>query len=317
MDVNDPNHQAGRMGAVFCLLSAIGFGAMAVFGKLAYDDGVTVGDLLLVRFGIAALVMLGIVGARDGLRQGLGALPRRTAVAAFLMGAVGYAAQSASYFAALDRIDASLLTLLLYLYPVLVMAGAVVLRRERWSGRRAGALGVALLGMLLVLSGAVTDHFDWLGAGLGVLSALVYTAYILTGDRVLTGVAPIPLTALVCCGAFCTYAVATVVRGGPTLGFGAAGWGWLTAVALVSTVGAIMLFFAGLARVGPSVASILSVLEPVVTIGLAAAIFGESLTAGQLLGGALVLVAVVVVQWPGPDRASLEREVVPQGVRGG
>ena len=46
------------MGAVFCLLSAIGFGAMAVFGKLAYDDGVTVGDLLLVRFGIAALVML-------------------------------------------------------------------------------------------------------------------------------------------------------------------------------------------------------------------------------------------------------------------
>ena len=57
------------MGAVFCLLSAIGFGAMAVFGKLAYDDGVTVGDLLLVRFGIAALVMLAIVRARGGLRQ--------------------------------------------------------------------------------------------------------------------------------------------------------------------------------------------------------------------------------------------------------
>ena len=54
------------MGAVFCLLSAIGFGAMAVFGKLAYDDGVTVGDLLLVRFGIAAVVMLAIVRARGG-----------------------------------------------------------------------------------------------------------------------------------------------------------------------------------------------------------------------------------------------------------
>ena len=66
----------------------------------------------------------------------------------------------------------------------------------------------------------------------------------------------------------------------------------------MSTVAAILLFFAGLARVGPSVAAILSVLEPVVTIGLAAAVFSESLSTGQLLGGALVLAAVLVVQWP-------------------
>ena len=149
-------------------------------------------------------------------RGGFGALPRRTAVAAFAMGAIGYAAQSASYFAALDRIDASLLTLLLYLYPVLVMVGAVALKRESWSRRRLAALGLALSGILLVLLGAATDRFDWVGAALGVTSALVYTAYILTGDRVLTGIAPLSLTALVCCGAATTYAVATVLRGGPT-----------------------------------------------------------------------------------------------------
>ena len=283
------------MGAVFCLLSAIGFGAMAIFGKLAYDEGVTVGDLLLVRFGVAAVVMLGIVWWRGGF----GVLPRRTAVAAFAMGAVGYAAQSASYFAALDRIDASLLTLLLYFYPVLVMVGAVALKRESWSRRRLAALGLALAGILLVLLGAATSRFDWLGAALGVTSALVYTAYILTGDRVLSGIAPLSLTALVCCGAATTYAVATVLRGGPTsLDAGPAGWFWLVTLALVSTVGAIILFFAGLARVGPSVASILSILEPVVTVGLAAAVFSESLSAEQLLGGLLVLGAVVVVQWP-------------------
>ena len=71
------------MGAIFCLLSAAAFGAMAIFGKLAYDEGVTVGDLLLVRFGVAAVVMLAIVRWRGGF----GALPRRTAVAAFAMGA--------------------------------------------------------------------------------------------------------------------------------------------------------------------------------------------------------------------------------------
>ena len=285
----------GDVGAIFCLLSAIGFGAMAIFGKLAYDEGVTVSDLLLVRFGVAAVVMLGIVWWRGGF----GVLPRRTAVAAFAMGAVGYAAQSASYFAALDRIDASLLTLLLYIYPVLVMVGAVALKRESWSRRRVAALGLALAGILLVLLGAATSRFDWLGAALGVTSALVYTAYILTGDRVLSGIAPISLTALVCCGAATTYAAATVLRGGPTsLDAGPAAWFWLVTLALVSTVGAIILFFAGLARVGPSVASILSILEPVVTVGLAAAVFSESLSTGQLLGGVLVLGAVVVVQWP-------------------
>jgi drug/metabolite transporter (DMT)-like permease len=286
------------MGPVFCLLSAAAFGAMAIFGKLAYDEGVNVGDLLLARFAIAAVVMLGLVRWRGGF----GDLPRRTAPAAFGMGAIGYAAQSASFFAALDRIDASLLTLILYVYPVLVMAGAVALGREPWSGRRAVALGLSLVGILFVLTGAATDRFDWAGAVLGLVAALVYTAYILTGDRLLSGIAPLTLTALVCSGAATTYAVTTVARGGPSLDVGVAGWTWLIMIALVSTVGAIMLFFAGLARVGPAVASILSVLEPVVTVGLAAAIFDEALSMGQLLGAALVLAAVVVTQWPAGQR---------------
>jgi drug/metabolite transporter (DMT)-like permease len=278
------------------LLSAICFGAMAVFGKLAYDEGVTVGDLLLVRFGIAAVVMLAIVRWRGGF----GGLTRRTAVAAFAMGAFGYAAQSASYFAALDRIDASLLALILYVYPVLVMAGAVALGRERWSTRRAVALGLALGGIGLVLTGSATGRFDWVGAGLGLTAALVYTTYILIGERVVVDTPALPLSALVCCGAAATYAVATALRGGPTsLDSGLAAWGWLTTLALVSTVTAIILFFAGLALVGPSVAAILSVLEPLVTIGLAAVVFGESMSAMQLLGGALVLTAVLVVQWRG------------------
>jgi len=92
------------------------------------------------------------------------------------------------------------------------------------------------------------------------------------------------------------------VRGGPALGFGAAGWAWVGAIALVSTVAAILCFFAGLARVGPSAASILSTLEPLVTVALAAAAFGDSLGPVQQVGGALVLGAVLVMQWPARPR---------------
>src|SRR6478752_4246113 len=62
-----------RMGALLCLLSAAGFGAMAIFGKLAYDSGVEVGDLLLLRFALAAAVLLAIAattGALRGVRAG-------------------------------------------------------------------------------------------------------------------------------------------------------------------------------------------------------------------------------------------------------
>ena len=282
------------MGAFLCLLSAAAFGCMAIFGKLAYDDGVDVGTLLLVRFALAAAV-LAVVATSIGALRGLG---RRAVLAGLAMGAVGYATQAGLYFLALERMDASLLSLLLYTYPALVTGAAIVIGREQPSGRKAFALALATAGTALVLAGAGTGALDPLGTVMALGAAAAYTAYILTGDRVVAGVPPLALAALVTAGATVTFALAATVTGGPDLGFATEAWGWLAAIALVSTVGAIIAFFGGLARVGPSTASILSTLEPVVTVGLAAAVFGEALTALQLAGGMLVLGTVLVLNAP-------------------
>ena len=76
----------------------------------------------------------------------------------------------------------------------------------------------------------------------------------------------------------------------------AAGFGWVAGIAVVSTVGAVTLFFAGLKRVGPTSASILSTAEPLTTVLLAFIAFGESLGPIQLAGGALVLGGVLVTR---------------------
>ena len=55
-------------GTLMCLASGAAFGAMAVFGKLAYDEGVTVGTLLAVRFGMAAVLFWAIAIAGGGAR---------------------------------------------------------------------------------------------------------------------------------------------------------------------------------------------------------------------------------------------------------
>jgi drug/metabolite transporter (DMT)-like permease len=287
-----------RTGALFCLASAAGFGAMGVFGKLAYRHGATVGTLLTVRFVLAAaLLWLLLLTTRRSALRTLRRLPRRDVLLALGLGGLGYSAQAGAYFAALHRLDASLLALLLYTFPVIVTVAAIALGREAFSGRTAAALGLASGGLLLVLAGAAAGALDPLGTALGLTAALVYSAYILVSEGVTRRVEPLLLSTLVCTGAATTLTVATVAGGWLDLGaVDAAGYGWLAGIALVSTVAAVGLFFAGLARVGPSAAAILSTFEPVVTVTLAFLAFGESFSAAQLVGGALVLSAVILIR---------------------
>src|SRR3954466_10521476 len=146
----------------FCLASGAAFGAMAVFGKLAYGEGATVGTLLAVRFLFAS----GLFWAGGGGR-GAGALRARDLVLALGLGAGGYALQAGCYFAALERIDASLLALLVYTFPALVAAGGWVWGRERLSRRRAACLVLASGGLGLVVAGGI-GSLDPVGAALGL-----------------------------------------------------------------------------------------------------------------------------------------------------
>ncbi|MGH8803029.1 MAG: EamA family transporter, partial [Casimicrobiaceae bacterium] len=73
--------------------------------------------------------------------------------------------------------------------------------------------------------------------------------------------------------------------------------------ALVSTVVAITLFFAGLARVCATRAATLSTVEPIVTVVLGALILDERITPVQVGGGALILAAVwMLARTPRADR---------------
>lgn len=283
-------------GTLMCIASAAAFGAMAVFGKLAYDNGTTVGTLLAVRFTVAAAIFWALVLPAGGAAALRRLAPRDLALALGL-GACGYALQAGAFFAALERIDASLLSLLLYTFPAIVTGAAIALGRERVSARRLVALGLTSAGLVLVLAGAGTGALDPLGTALGLGAAVVYSAYILVSQGVAARVRPQLLSALVCTGAAATLTAGTALLGALRPGeVTLAGWGWLACLALVSTVAAISLFFGGLRRVGPSTAAILSTVEPLVTVALAFVVFGETLSAVQLLGGAFVLGGVLALR---------------------
>ena len=276
-------------GTLFCLASGAAFGAMAVFGKLAYDEGATVGTLLAVRFSLAAALFWVLVPLHE-----LRALGARDVRAGLALGACGYALQAGCYFVALGRIDASLLALLLYTFPALVAAAAVALGRERFGSRHVIAVFLATGGLTLAIAGAGTGALDAWGVALGLGAAVVYSVYILVSDGVAGRMQPRVLATLVCTGAAGTLIAGSAALGELQLGeLTGAGWAWMACLAIVSTVAAITLFFAGLERVGPTSAAILSTVEPLVTVMLAFLVFGERLGTLQLLGGMLVLAAVV------------------------
>jgi drug/metabolite transporter (DMT)-like permease len=280
-----------RRGIALCILSACAFGAMAIFAKQAYAAGAGVVTLLLFRFLLASALFWTIVVVRGAH------LPNRRVIFTCVgLGALGYAAQAGLFFGALTHIDASLTSLLLYLYPMLVFLGAVALRRERVTGRRIGALLLASAGAALVLMGGSLGALDGTGVAMALGAAVVYAAYILVADRVVGAVDAFLMAALVTTGAAASTLAVGAGSGSLDLHFAAAGWGWIVAMALGSTVLGISAFFVGLREVGPASASIVSTAEPVVTVALATFLYGEALGPGQLAGGILVLGAVVILQ---------------------
>ena len=207
-----------------------------------------------------------------------------------MMGGVGYVGQAFCYFSALKHASAGLVALLLYLYPAIVTIMSALLKRRRIGFERAAAVTVALAGTALTVGGDLSSQP--LGILLGIGAALIYSLYILAGERVMPRIGALPAATVVMLAAAIVYGAVASLEGfaWPQSW---RGWGAVLAIAIFSTLLAILGFFKGLEKLGAADASTLSTLEPLVTIGLAFLVLGESVTAVQMAGGALILAAVI------------------------
>lgn len=289
----------GRWHGVFWIaLSATGFGAMAIFAKLAYRDGVTLPTMLFLRFSIAG-VLLAAWGMAHGMRWPRG----RDLIWLVAMGAVGYVGQAYCYFAALQYASAGLVALLLYLYPAIVTLLSALLFRRRIGVGRAWAIAAALTGTAFTVGSDL--HSQSIGIALGIGAALIYSAYILAGEGVIARTGPLPGATVVMFAAGGVFGIAAFSSG---LSLPATPTGWLSvlAIALFSTLLAILGFFKGLEKLGAADASALSTLEPLITLALAALVLGEVVTEVQMFGGLLILAAVVYLARHGIRRQLTE-----------
>jgi drug/metabolite transporter (DMT)-like permease len=286
-----PETDRRRTGFILCIVSAVAFGALPIFGKYAFDHGANVVTLLFVRFALAtSLLWLLVVATGQPVRG----LPRRRVMGGIVMGMAGYGIQSTCYFLALERIDASLSALLLYAYPAMVTGAAILLGRERATRPLLTALVLASLATLLLLGDGLGGDADTLGVLLGIGSAICYTGYILAGDTLVASLPPLVLASLVTTGGALAFGVYGSVTRSFTFGMDGIAYQAIVGCAVVGTVMSVGTLLAGIERIGASMASVLSTVEPGTTVLLAVVFLHERASAVQLVGGALLVVAIVL-----------------------
>jgi drug/metabolite transporter (DMT)-like permease len=322
--------RARLIGIALVLVSACAFGSGALFGKPVYALGIGWLTLLAWRFLVGAGLSWAWLLWRPEGRAALQSMARRAVLVSLGLGVL-YVGNSSTYFAGLETVPASLAGLIVYIYPALV---AVLSLRfaTPLEGRRAWlGLVLALVGVVLALGGIPETEMPPLSGLLQVLaSPVIYAVWIvlaarLAGERPRAGAGDSEALALDAgtpgdapggdaqAAAVASTSVASALMMSATaavywLMAGATAtplmpaeipteaWPGLIAIGVVSTFIAIQTFYAGTKRVGAAQASLISTVEPIWTVALAAILLGERLTPIQLLGGALILVAVVIAQ---------------------
>ncbi len=273
-------------GILLIAISAASFGTLAIFGRLLYADGLDTFTMLFLRFSFAACIMALILLLRKER------FPRGKILLQLIgMGALGYVGQSFSYLSAIKYASAGLVALLLYLYPMFVFILSAIVLREKVTWLKVVALLLALVGTALTVDPA---GGQLPGILLAISAALIYSLYIIVGTNVMKHVSAIQSSLMIFASAGAVYGI-LMAANGAHFPSSSSGWLGISGIVLIATVIPVATFLAGLERIGPTNASMLSTLEPVVTVLLAGLIFGERLETITILGGSLILVAVILL----------------------
>ncbi len=294
MTTPDERPEAGLLtpGVIYTLLAAAGFAAVSIFTTKALATGLTLATVLAWRFVIAATVLSVFVGMRRYPR-----IPPPDMLKFLTIGGFGQALLIYMALSALRYIPAATLAFLFYTYPAWVALTQTVRGAEKLDGRRALALALSFGGTGLMVGMPGASGIDWRGVALALGAAMVYGIYIPIMRGLQADYPVPPASAYGKIGAAVAFLVMSAGQQAFTYRLTAEAWLIVGALAVLSTVLPGVFFTMGLVRLGPVRTAIVSTVEPFLTALLAVVVLSQPLTLPTMAGGALVVAAVVVLQF--------------------
>lgn len=304
MDAPSARFDRFTVGVLYVASAGVLYGTLVILAKLAYATGISPLPLLVLRYGLAAGLMWAALAA---LRPDLLRLPRRARALGLSLGLL-YATQSFVYFWGFRTVDAAVTGILFNTFPLWVAILAAVFLRERMTLAIGAALALGVVGTVLT-TGLGTGAVDAYGATLVLAAALGYSVYVVAARKTTEDLASEGVAAHVFLGAAAGFVGAAAVTGSLPFEVALDSFAYAAALAVVATLLPILFFLKGLKIIGASRAGVVGTLEPLVTVVLAAAVLGSVLSAVQIVGGALVLAASILVHRSGLRQREAASEV--------
>jgi drug/metabolite transporter (DMT)-like permease len=294
-------------GYLYIAVAALFWGIAATLGRAAFTGrlpGITLSaiDPLILsqsRTTLSLVVLLPILLIRRGASTLK--VPGDDLVRFLLIGVLGVAASNYLYYLAIERTNVATAIILQYTAPVWVLLYTVMRGAQRPSMRRSAAVGLAVVGCALAVGfvGSGALKLDIVGVTAALLAAFSFAFYNVGGHSVLARYDrwKVLLWVLASAATFWMFINPPwkIVSAHYTL----KQWGFMLIFSLLSVLGPFSCYFAGLQYLEPTRAVVVSCLEPVFSIVIAAIALGELLRPLQTLGIVVVLVAIVLIQWPG------------------
>ena len=283
-----------RGGLIALTAAGILWGTIGIVVRLLQDGGMTSTSIAFWRWSCACLILLPILG-RSGLRS-LGPQLRRPA--RLLAVALSSLVFQLLYFFAVRDIGAGVATLVtLGIAPVVLHLTDALSARALPPPWTLGVLALALAGLALVSLGhhdAQVAPNPLLGLAEALGSGLAYAASTAWSRPLSTRLGPMPITFTSSALGLVLSMPVVAVTGWhlPRTPETVSGIVWL---GVVTTVIAYGLFYSGLRSTPGSTAMIVTLLEPVTAVALAALLLDEPLTTPNVLGGSLLLTSVIAL----------------------
>lgn len=255
--------------------------------KFAYMGGLTAPGLLLVRYLVGAVAFSAYVRLRGLPIIPRGALPRSMGAGLLVL------LVSLLFLGAASRIPLSLAVVLVFTYPAWTVLLAHLLKIERITPGKAGAVALALAGITLAV-GLDLSRLDLIGVIMAACAGLAFGLMATVGRRWSQGVDPMQVNALVSFMGIPATIVIGLATGSLTAPDSTPVWLATLGSALFYAAG-FALLLTGLPKTEPTRASVTQTLEPLCTVLLAVAVLGEPMRPLQVAGAALILSGILAV----------------------
>lgn len=275
-------------GVIMVLISACAFALQPTFALFAYQNGITVFTMLFFRFFLAGILFVFCLY----LWPEKIILTKKVIIRLFFLGTVIYTMQSAFYFTAVKYIPPSLAVLIVYTHPVIITGVSSFLYHQPLTKKVVLSVLVSFLGMVLVL-GTSFQGVNIFGVLLAFGAAVIYSAYVLMSNNLLKTVPPITAGIYISFSASIGLLITGFLTKSFSLNFQAGAWPWVIGLVIVSTVLGMLTFFRGLKVLGPSKATILSMVEPIFGIIFSILLFQDHFNFLQMIGAAGIISGAV------------------------